>query len=84
MTVQTYSSSSMVDRPGPSSLEDVVDVILDKGMVVDAVARVSLLGLEILFVDARCVIASIDAYLRLAEKVDRLVLDESTAAGLNA
>jgi gas vesicle structural protein len=81
MTVHTYTRGSMVERPGPSTLEDVVDVILDKGMVVDAVARVSLLGVEVLFIDARIVITSIDTYLRLAEMVDRLVLDESAAAG---
>jgi gas vesicle structural protein len=44
--------------------------------VVDAVARVSLVGLEILFIDARFVIASIDTYLRFAEIVDRLDMDE--------
>jgi gas vesicle structural protein len=76
MTVQTYSSSYKADRSGPSSLEDVVDVVLGKGTVVDAVARVSLVGLEILFIDARFVIASIDTYLRFAEIVDRLDMDE--------
>jgi gas vesicle structural protein len=84
MTVHTYTSGSVVERPGPSTLEDVVDVILDKGMVVDAVARVSLLGVEVLFIDGRFVIASIDTYLRLAEMVDRLVLDEPTVAGRHA
>ena len=81
MTLPTYTSSSTVDRPGPSRLEDVVDVILDKCMVIDAVAQVSLLGVEVLFIDARFVIASIDTYLRFAEAVDRLALGEPTRAG---
>lgn len=82
MTVPTYTSRSTVDRPGPSRLEDVVDVVLDKGMVVDAVARVSLVGVEILFIDARFVIASIDTYLRFADLVERLATGETTVAEL--
>ncbi|MGH3506177.1 MAG: gas vesicle protein GvpJ [Nocardioidaceae bacterium] len=81
MTLPAYTSSSTVDRPGPSRLEDVVDIILDRGMVIDAVAQVSLLGVEVLSIDARFVIASIDTYLRFAEAVDRLALGEPTGAG---
>jgi hypothetical protein len=50
----------------------VIDVILDKGLVIDAYVRVSLIGIEILTIDARIVIASVDTYLRFAEAVNRL------------
>jgi gas vesicle structural protein len=61
-----------IERPRPSGLADVIDVILDKGLVIDAYVRVSLIGIEILTVDARIVIASVDTYLRFAEAVNRL------------
>src|SRR5918992_3069957 len=64
-------------RPAPSGLADVIDVILDKGLVIDAYVRVSLIGIEILTIDARIVIASVDTYLRFAEAVNRLNLAES-------
>ncbi|WP_456550888.1 gas vesicle protein GvpJ [Blastococcus sp. SYSU D00813] len=60
--------------PRPSSLSDVLDVVLDKGIVLDAYVRVALLGIELVTVDARVVIASVDTYLRFAEAVDRLDL----------
>jgi hypothetical protein len=65
-----------VDRPAPSSLADVVELILDKGLVIDAYVRVSLVGIELLTIDARIVIASVDTYLRFAEATDRLNLYE--------
>jgi hypothetical protein len=49
--------------------------ILDKGLVIDAFVRVSLVGIEVLTIDARIVIASVDTYLRFAEAVDRLDLN---------
>jgi gas vesicle structural protein len=61
-----------IERPRPSGLADVIDVILDKGMVIDAYVRVALIGIEILTIDARIVIASVDTYLRFAEAVNRL------------
>jgi gas vesicle structural protein len=64
-------------RPQPSGLADVVDVILDKGLVLDAYVRVSLIGIEILTIDARIVIASVDTYLRFAEAVNRLDLQQA-------
>jgi hypothetical protein len=64
-------------RPSPSGLADVIDIILDKGLVIDAYVRVSLIGIEILTIDARIVIASVDTYLRFAEAVNRLDLKES-------
>jgi hypothetical protein len=65
-----------LDRPSPSSLADVVEVILDKGLVIDAYVRVSLVGIELLTIDARIVIASVDTYLRFAEATNRLDLYE--------
>jgi hypothetical protein len=54
----------------------VVEVVLDKGIVIDAYVRVSLVGIEILTVDARIVIGSVDTYLRFAEATNRLDLYE--------
>jgi hypothetical protein len=65
---------SYIDRPSPSSLADVVELILDKGLVIDAYVRVSLVGIEILTIDLRIVIASVDTYLRFAEATNRLDL----------
>jgi hypothetical protein len=61
-----------LERPKPSGLADVVDIILDKGLVLDAYVRVSLVGIELLTLDARVVVASVDTYLRFAEAVARL------------
>ena len=52
-----------------SSLVEVVDRILDKGLVVDAWVRVSLVGIEILAIEARVVVASVETYLKYAEAV---------------
>ena len=52
-----------------SSLAEVVDRVLDKGIVVDAWARVSLVGIEILAIEARVVVASVDTFLKYAEAV---------------
>src|ERR1051326_9186152 len=71
-----------IERPRPSGLADVIDVILDKGIVIDAYVRVSLIGIEILTIDARIVIASVDTYLRFAEAVNRLDIRQDDSAGL--
>jgi hypothetical protein len=71
-----------VDRPSSSGLADVVDTILDKGLVIDAYVRVSLVGIELLTVDARVVVASVDTYLRFAEAVNRVDLTETGGKGL--
>jgi hypothetical protein len=72
-----------IERPRPSGLADVIEVILDKGLVIDAFVRVSLIGIEILTIDARIVIASVDTYLRFAEAVNRLdIVQESASQGL--
>ncbi|MBI4298076.1 MAG: gas vesicle structural protein GvpA [Chloroflexi bacterium] len=54
---------------GSSSLAEVVDRILDKGVVVDAWVRASLVGIEILAVEARVVVASVDTFLKYAEAI---------------
>jgi len=60
--------------PNASGLYDVLDLILDKGLVIDAFARVSLVGIELLTIDLRIVVASVDTYLRYAEGAERLQL----------
>ncbi len=72
-----------IERPRPSGLADVIDVILDKGLVIDAYVRVALIGIEILTIDARIVIASVDTYLRFAEAVNRMdIAHDDTSQGL--
>jgi hypothetical protein len=69
--------------PRPSGLADVLDLVLDKGIVIDAYVRLALVGIEILTLDARIVIASVDTYLRFAEAVNRLDLQpDNQATGL--
>src|SRR5436190_1502375 len=63
-----------VARSSSSGLYDVLELILDKGLVIDVFVRVSLVGIELLTIDARIVIASVDTYLRFAEAVNRLDL----------
>jgi hypothetical protein len=73
-------SSGYLARPnagGAGGLAEVIDIILDKGIVIDAYVRVSLIGIEILTIDARIVIASVDTYLRFAEAVGRLDIQAS-------
>ncbi len=67
-------SGGYIDRPANRGLADVIELILDKGLVIDAYVRVSLVGIEILTIDARIVIASVDTYLRFAEATNRLDL----------
>ena len=54
---------------GGSGLVDVLDRVLDKGIVIDAWARVSLVGIEILAIEARVVVASVDTYLKYADAI---------------
>jgi len=79
MAVMTNGTSSnyLQRGPSPSGLADVLNIILDKGLVVDIYLRVSLVGIELLTVDARIVVASVDTYLRFAEAVNRMDLAES-------
>jgi len=66
-----------IERPKPSGLADVLEILLDKGLVIDLYLRVSLVGIELLTVDARIVVASVDTYLRFAEAVGRLNIEET-------
>ena len=73
--IQRESSAGYITRaPRSSGLADVLEILLDRGLVIDAYVRVSLVGIELLTVDLRVVIASVDTYLRFAEAVNRLDL----------
>ncbi|HET7531873.1 MAG TPA: gas vesicle protein GvpJ [Nocardioidaceae bacterium] len=83
MTVtQHRGGGGYATRPNPSGLADVIDTILDKGLVIDIYVRVSLVGIELLTIDARIVIASVDTYLRFAEAVNRMDLTETQTSGI--
>ena len=84
MAVATRGTSSnyLQRAPSPSGLADVIDLILDKGLVIDAYVRVAVIGIEVITIDARIVIASVDTYLRFAEAVNRLDLNETELGGL--
>ncbi len=77
MAAVAHSPRGYLERPRPSGLADVLEIILDKGIVIDAYVRVSLVGIELLTIDARIVIASVDTYLRFAEAVNRLDLTQT-------
>src|SRR5213596_1559669 len=82
-SMQPYrGGSGYVARSSSSGLYDVLELILDKGLVIDVFVRVSLIGIEILTIDARIVIASVDTYLRFAEAVNRLDLMATETSGL--
>jgi len=84
MAVATRGTASnyLQRAPSPSGLADVLNVILDKGIVIDAFVRVSVIGIELITIDARIVIASVDTYLRFAEAVNRLDLAEQGGVGI--
>ena len=84
MSVMQQSSAGYLTRaPRSSGLADVLEILLDRGLVIDAFVRVSLVGIELLTVDLRVVVASVDTYLRFAEAVNRLDLQAtSNAKGL--
>jgi len=84
MAIATHGTASnyLQRAPSPSGLADVVDLILDKGLVIDAYVRIAVIGIELITIDARIVIASVDTYLRFAEAVNRLDLTQTEAAGL--
>ncbi len=79
MTTTTYSDE-VVCRPRAGTLYDVLELILDRGMVIDVFVRVSLVGIEILKIDARIVVASVDTYLRFAEACNRLDLERDSGS----
>jgi gas vesicle structural protein len=80
--MQQRGGSGYVARSSSSGLYDVLELILDKGLVIDVFVRVSLIGIEILTIDARIVIASVDTYLRFAEAVNRLDLMQTETGGI--
>ena len=81
--MQRESSAGYITRaPRSSGLADVLEILLDRGLVIDAFVRVSLVGIELLTIDLRVVIASVDTYLRFAEAVNRLDLTETELEGL--
>ena len=82
IATQGTASNYLQRAPSPSGLADVIDLILDKGLVIDAYIRISVIGIELVTIDARIVIASVDTYLRFAEAVNRLDLTQTEAAGL--
>jgi gas vesicle structural protein len=84
MAIATHGTSSnyLQRAPSPSGLADVVDLILDKGLVIDAYVRIAVIGIEILTIDARIVIASVDTYLRFAEAANRLDLEANGPVGI--
>jgi hypothetical protein len=82
VATQGTASNYLQRAPSPSGLADVLDLILDKGLVIDAYVRVAVIGIELVTIDARIVIASVDTYLRFAEAVNRLDLTQTELAGL--
>ena len=80
-SARTGGGQAAVSRS--SGLADVVELVLDKGLVIDAFIRVSLIGIEILTVDVRVVVASVDTYLRFAEATNRLDLYSQEKRGTN-
>src|SRR5436190_15600508 len=74
ISTQHTSGNYLQRAPSPSGLAEVLDLILDKGLVIDLFVRVAVIGIELITIDARIVIASVDTYLRFAEAVNRLDL----------
>ncbi|MDX3695796.1 gas vesicle protein GvpJ [Streptomyces europaeiscabiei] len=80
MPATTYSDEVVACPPRAGTLYDVLELILDRGMVIDVFVRVSLVGIEILKIDARIVVASVDTYLRFAEACNRLDLERDSGS----
>jgi gas vesicle structural protein len=67
--------------PGGSSLIDVLDRILDKGIIIDAWVRISLVGIDLVTVEARVVVASIETYLRYADALGLMPAQRAGSLG---
>jgi hypothetical protein len=80
MALVQQSNASSSGGSGSGNLYDVLELILDRGLVIDAFVRVSLVGIEILKIDVRVVVASVDTYLRFAEACNRLDLESGRKA----
>ncbi|MET7986139.1 MULTISPECIES: gas vesicle structural protein GvpA [unclassified Streptomyces] len=80
MSVVPQSGGGLARSGGSGNLYDVLELILDRGLVIDVFIRVSLVGIEILKIDIRIVVASVDTYLRFAEACNRLDLESGNKA----
>jgi len=80
MTVVPQGGGDVARGRSTGNLYDVLELILDRGLVIDVFVRVSLVGIEILKIDARIVVASVDTYLRFAEACNRLDLESGRKA----
>ena len=80
MTVVPQSQASVSRGGTTGSLYDILELIIDRGLVIDVFIRVSLVGIEILKIDIRIVVASVDTYLRFAEACNRLDLEAGRKA----
>ncbi|TMM35051.1 MAG: gas vesicle protein [Actinobacteria bacterium] len=78
VATQGTASNYLQRAPSPSGLADVVELILDKGLVIDAYVRIAVIGIELVTIDARIVIASVDT------AVNRLDLNQTEMAGIDA
>jgi hypothetical protein len=75
----TIVSDEVIYTRRSGTLYDVMELILDRGLVIDAFVRISLVGIEIIKIDARIVVASVDTYLRFAEACNRLDLEHDSS-----
>src|SRR3954451_20668148 len=93
VATQGTASNYLQRAPSPSGLADVVELILDKGLVIDLYVRVAVIGIALITIDAPIVVprvdpclgfagASVDTYLRFAEAVNRLDLAQTGPSGL--
>lgn len=80
MTVVPQTNSQQSQGSGGGNLYDILELILDRGLVIDAFVRVSIVGIEILKIDVRVVVASVDTYLKFAEACNRLDLEAGRKA----
>lgn len=78
MTTPAIYRDDLVCAPRAGTLYDTLELILDRGMVIDVFIRVSLVGIEILKIDARICVASVDTYLRFAEACNRIDLENDS------
>ncbi|MCO5383691.1 MAG: gas vesicle structural protein GvpA [Methanosarcina barkeri] len=77
----------VAQSPDSCSLAEVLDRILDKGLVIDTWARISLVGIDLLTIEARVVVASVDTFLHYAEeitKVEKAAMEEAPKAEISA
>ena len=83
MTISQGQGAGNVRKSPQGGLAEVLDLILDKGLVIDAFVKISVVGIELITIDARIVVASVDTYLRFAEATNRLDLHEKGGKGID-